>query len=288
MNVSTAHTTELTDRRATRRATRVATAGAALHVEIRGRGPALVLHAAPMASTAFTEVADALATDNTVVTMDPRGIARSTVDDRAATVTPDIRAADVAAVIDHLDLSDVVVFGSSGGAVSALALAAEAPGPLAAVIAHEPPVATLLPDVDQVRADTDQMIATYETGDRVGYWRQFLVSAGIEVPDPVFDEWFGTPPTGRDLEDERFGVLRMEEATTFWEPPVEQLASGRVPVVVAIGADSAGQLCDRTSQTLAERLDVDPVVFPGDHTGFVSQPDAFATVLRDVLSTVRD
>ena len=55
--------------------------GAHLYHEVRGRGPLVVLVAAPMDARAFAPLADLLATDHTVLTTDPRGINRSPVDD---------------------------------------------------------------------------------------------------------------------------------------------------------------------------------------------------------------
>ena len=54
--------------------------GATLHYEVRGRGPLLALHAAPMDADAFAPVAELLADEYTVVTGDPRGIHRSMVE----------------------------------------------------------------------------------------------------------------------------------------------------------------------------------------------------------------
>ena len=52
--------------------------GALLHYEIRGDGPLLLVIGSPMASAEFAPLADALASDHTVVTYDPRGYAAST------------------------------------------------------------------------------------------------------------------------------------------------------------------------------------------------------------------
>ena len=97
--------------------------GATLHYEVRGSGPALFLVGCPMDASAFAPLAERLAADYTVVTADPRGINRSTVDDRDNDVTPDMLAEDLDALALHLGLGPVMVFGSSGGAVAALAFA---------------------------------------------------------------------------------------------------------------------------------------------------------------------
>ncbi|WP_372341970.1 hypothetical protein [Nocardia sp. CC227C] len=54
--------------------------------------------------------------------------------------------------------------------------------------------------------------------------------------------------------------------------------------MVGIGAESTGQVCDRTSRALAAALRTEPVVFPGDHTGFLADPVGFAGTLRALLS----
>lgn len=53
--------------------------------------------------------------------------------------------------------------------------------------------------------------------------------------------------------------------------------------MVGVGAASKGQLAHRTGLALAEKLGVDPVVFPGDHGGFMGQPGEFAQALQEVL-----
>src|SRR5207245_8488500 len=94
--------------------------GARLHYEVRGSGPLVMLVGAPMDAVAFAPLAEQLAADHTVLTTDPRGIHRSSVDDRDQDSTPQLRAADLAHLIAHLDAGPAAVFGSSGGAVTAL------------------------------------------------------------------------------------------------------------------------------------------------------------------------
>ncbi|MET0704774.1 MAG: alpha/beta hydrolase, partial [Mycobacterium sp.] len=74
--------------------------GARLHYEVRGSGPLLLVIGSPMPAADFAPVAHALAGTHTVVTYDPRGLAHSTIDEPAQDATPDLRADDVAALID--------------------------------------------------------------------------------------------------------------------------------------------------------------------------------------------
>jgi hypothetical protein len=83
--------------------------------------------------------------------------------------------------------------------------------------------------------------------------------------------------------DEHFQYAHMLRPTASWRPDVDVLRAVPTRVVVGIGEASAGQLCDRTSRALAAALGVEPTMFPGDHIGFVGDPDAFVTRLREVL-----
>ena len=63
------------------------------------------------------------------------------------------------------------------------------------------------------------------------------------------------------------------------------LAAAPTRIVVGFGSDSAAMMPGRAAIAVAERLGTAPVAFPGDHGGFASQPDAFATTLRQVLNS---
>jgi transposase-like protein len=74
--------------------------GARLYYEIQGSGPALMLIGHPMGSSGFAAIAPLLAEDYTVVTYDPRGFDRSTIDDRDQDAEPDLLSADVRRVLE--------------------------------------------------------------------------------------------------------------------------------------------------------------------------------------------
>jgi pimeloyl-ACP methyl ester carboxylesterase len=257
--------------------------GARLHYEVRGQGPLVVLCGAPMGAAAFAPLAELLAVDHTVLTTDPRGIGRSSLDDPTQDSTPQLRADDLSRLITRLDAGPAVVLGSSGGAVSALALAETHPEQLHTVIAHEPPLTELLAEREQLRAGTDDFVATYLAGDVMGAWKKFFAQADIDLPEPVMEQMFGGERDPQQVADERRWFAHELRPTAHWQPDIALLGSTATRLVVGIGADSAGQICDRTSRTLATTLGVEPEIFPGGHTGFVEAPDAFATRLREVL-----
>jgi pimeloyl-ACP methyl ester carboxylesterase len=261
--------------------------GARLHHEVRGDGPLVVLLGTPMGADAFAGLADLLAVDHTVLTTDTRGIGRSPVDDPDATPTLATRADDVAALVRHVDPDGarrpVTVLGSSGAAVTALALAQGHPDLVDTVVAHEPPLVELLPDRDDRHAGEDVVIERWFAGDHLGSWRAFLTNAAIEMPEEMIQMIFGGEPDPAARADGDYQNAHLMRPTTHFRPDVEALRTGRTRIVVGIGRDSAGQLCDRSSRALADALGIEPTLFPGDHIGFAEDPVAFEPVLRSVL-----
>lgn len=259
-------------------------AGASLYYEVRGSGPLLLVIGSPMAAAFFAPLADALAGDHTVVTPDPRGISRSMLDDPEQDSTPELRADDVAALLDALGAQSADVFGSSGGAVTGLALVARHPGRVRTLVAHEPPLLELLPDAAQQRAGVDDIVNTFHADGLPAAMTKFLTSTGFDTgsdgaptPPPV-------QPSDQDLADGARFFAHELRGTTRYRPDVAALTTGPTRVVVGIGIASGGLSTYRTSMALAKLLDTPPVTFPGDHGGFLGQPEEFAEALRTVLT----
>jgi pimeloyl-ACP methyl ester carboxylesterase len=256
---------------------------ATLHYEVRGTGPLVVLVGAPMDARSFAPLTDLLATDHTVLTTDPRGINRSSVDDPSLDSTPELRADDLARLITHLHAGQAAVLGSSGGAVSVLALVQAHPELVHTVISHEPPLHAVLDDREELRERTEDLIATHLSGDVVGAWRKFLAIANIEMPEEVFQMMFAGEPTPQEAADADFQYAHMMRSTVGWVPDIANLQATATRVLIGIGEHSSGQLCDRSSTALAARLGIEPTMFPGGHIGFADDPEAFAGRLRTVL-----
>jgi pimeloyl-ACP methyl ester carboxylesterase len=254
--------------------------GARLYYEVRGTGPLVVLVGAPMDARSFGPLAGLLAGDHTVLTTDPRGINRSPVDDPGQDSTPEMRADDLSRLVACVDAGPAVVLGSSGGAVSALALVQAHPEQVHVVIAHEPPLLELLPDAAERHAGSEVVIARWLAGDHAG---AFLENADIQLPEGVFEAVFGAEPDPQALADTTYQNTRMLRPTTRFVPDIAALRAAGSRVVVGIGERSAGQVCDRTSRALATALGIEPTMFPGGHAGFAEDPEGFAVRLRSVL-----
>ncbi|MEC3981458.1 alpha/beta fold hydrolase [Amycolatopsis sp. H20-H5] len=260
--------------------------GALLHHEVRGQGPLVVLVGAPMDARSFEPLACLLAEDHTVLTTDPRGINRSPLDDPDQDSTPELRAGDLARLLTHLDAGPAVVLGSSGGAVSALALVQSRPELVRAVIAHEPPLLALLDDRERLLAGTDDIVATHRSGDVTGAWKKFLAQANIFLPEGAFEQMFGGPREPQDIADDHFQHAHMLRGTVSWDADLAALRAASPRVLIGLGEQSRGQLCERTSVALAARLGVEPTLFPGGHIGFAETPGEFDTRLRAVLAAL--
>ena len=265
--------------------------GARLHYEVRGQGPLILVIGSPMPAADFAPLAHALAADHTVVTYDPRGLAHSTIDDPDQDATPELRADDVAALIDAMGGQPADVFGSSGGAVTGLALVVRHPDKVRTLIAHEPPLTELLPDAAEQRATTEDIIATFHRDGPEAAWQKFMSNAGFDTDGSEHGAPVGPEPTpdqqAKQFADmTRFFDHEMRD-TIAHRPDIAALKAAPARVLIGIGADSTHLLTYQTSLALANQLDVEPVEFPGDHGGFIGTPGAFAKVLREVLSEQR-
>ncbi|MFI9844248.1 alpha/beta fold hydrolase [Nonomuraea sp. NPDC051941] len=258
--------------------------GGRLSYEVRGAGPVLVITGSPMAAADFAPLAEAMAGDYTVVTHDPRGISGSVLDDPTQDSTPELRADDLALLLDALGAETADVFGSSGGAVTGLALVARHPGRVRTLVAHEPPSLELLPDAADQRAATEDIIATYH---RDGVWAafaKFMATAGFDQGDEGAPAGPPGEPTEQMLADSARFFAHELRGTTRYVPDVAALKAAPAQVVVGIGDESGGLVTYRTSVALAELLGTTPTEFPGDHGGFIGRTEEFAAVLRKVLA----
>jgi len=135
--------------------------GAKIYCEVRGSGPLLALIGAPMGSSGFVALADLLASQYTVVSYDPRGSERTTVTDRTEITTPELLADDVHRVLSNVSEEPAAIMGSSGGAVTGLALVTAHPAQVGVLVAHEPPLLTLLSNAAEELAEVQEIYQTY-------------------------------------------------------------------------------------------------------------------------------
>src|SRR5205823_2060349 len=128
---------------------------------VRGNGPRLLLiSGGPTDADIFVGLADQLADRYTVVTYDPRGNSRSSVDNPDADLSIERHADDAHHLLASFGDTPTLVFGNSSGALVGLDLATRYAQQVRTLIAHEPPCVELLPDREQQRAQVDDVYAT--------------------------------------------------------------------------------------------------------------------------------
>jgi pimeloyl-ACP methyl ester carboxylesterase len=275
--------------------------GAVLHYDVRGNDastqPVLLLIGSPMGADGFATLAGHF-TDRTVVTYDPRGAGRSKRTDGALQTTTEEQADDLHRLISALNTGPVDIFGSSGGAVNALALVAGHPEQVATLVAHEPPAAQELPDHEQAMAACE---AIHETYLREGFgpaMARFIALVSYEGPIPAgFADQpgpdpasFGLPAGDDGSRDDPLLALNML-STPGYRHDFDALRAAPTRIVIGVGEQSAKMMAGRAGTAVAERLGTAPVTFPGGHDGFLGgeyggmgKPDDFAATLRTVLA----
>jgi pimeloyl-ACP methyl ester carboxylesterase len=274
-------------------------AGAKLAYDVRGGSGSrrtLLMIGSPMGASGFGTLAGHF-TDRTVVTYDPRGVERSERTDGANRSTPQEHGDDLHRLISSVASGPVDVFASSGGAINALALVATYPDDVHTLVAHEPPLAQILPDREAALAASQDIHDTYERDGLGPAMAKFIVLVSHKgpitadylaqpAPDPSM---FGLPTADDGSRDDALLGQNMV-SSTHYEPDIDALRAASTRIVVGAGAESEGELAHRGAEAVAERLGTSAVIFPSNHGGFLGgeygqtgDPDAFAATLHQVL-----
>lgn len=275
--------------------------GAVLTYDIRDNdgsmAPPLMLIGSPMGASGFGTLAGHF-TDRTVVTYDPRGVERSRKTDGSPTSTPDDHADDLHRIIEALGAGPVDLFASSGGAVNALALVARHPEDVRTLVAHEPPLASVLPDREEALAASRDIHETYLRSGLGAGMAKFIAIVSHKGPIPADfadqpapdPQMFGLPTEDDGSRDDAL-LGQNIVSCTHYEPDFDAVRAASTRIVLAASSESEGELADRGAHAVAERLGTTPVTFPSGHAGFLGgeygqtgEPEAFAATLRQVLT----
>ena len=258
----------------------VATEGARIYCEYRGRGPLLLLITGAMEDAGFySSAADILADKFTVVSYDRRCNSRSS-GDRSADMMVAQQARDAAAIIKAMGADQAVVLGRSGGAIIGLELATTKPELIDFLIVHEAPVIGLMPDSDAQRWRTfiDEV---YMKNQRKGWQAaqiEFMASL-INVPDTPY------PPDLNERISGNVDFFFKHEIRAFYAyiPNIESIRKNRVKMVTAIGKDSENAHYVQATRVLAAKLGCENVDFPGHHDVSFWMPEEFASAIQSTL-----
>jgi pimeloyl-ACP methyl ester carboxylesterase len=259
--------------------------GTTLFHDETGQGEPLVLvHGAWIDHTSWDAVVPRLAQSFRVVTYDLRGHGASALDPPdAGTVHDDV--ADLAALIEHLDLGAVNVAGISSGACIALRLAIENPAMVRRVLPHEPPCAEyllddpenkpLLDEVGELLGDTARRI---EEGDHRGAAQRFF-------DELVLVPWDDLPPATQDL----IAAHAVPFLGQLHDPDAVALDPDALRAVPAPVLLSQGSASHRFAALVVERLaGVLPnvrrfVMADAGHVPHMTHPDAYVEMVDEFV-----
>jgi pimeloyl-ACP methyl ester carboxylesterase len=264
----------------------IAVNGTTLYYELRGSGPpVLFISGAPGDAGHWTEVADALAGEYTVLTYDRRANSRSPRPQNWTAAPVDEQADDAAALLAALDLAPAVAYGHSSGAIYLTNLALRHPALLRGAIFHEPAYLAVTSAAEQVGAELQQLIG------------EGIAKGGPRAAMELFLRWVVGDETFESFDPElrdrmlnngevSFG-LELEGVNAYLPAP-ERLAEVRLPCVVAAGVDNRDPAATHhwlyeASQWLADGLRAPFIETPGAHAPQATHPRALAETLRPIL-----
>lgn len=263
--------------------------GAGLYYELCGSGPVLLLIPGGNGDAVpFESAADALAGRYTVVGYDRRGFSRSRLDGPLPQRRIETDSDDAHRLLTHLSAEPAYVFGSSSGAIVALDLLCRHPQQVRTLIAHEPPIATVLPDGAQWLEFFAEVYDTYRRFGADTAMENFSARMGLRG--------IGQPPHGAQVRPRGLEVVdRGRRNRDFWlqhelrqyprfVPDVAALKAVLPRLVLAGGRGSREYFPYRASTVLADQLGSTVADFPGGHVGYATHPAEFALRLAEVLA----
>jgi pimeloyl-ACP methyl ester carboxylesterase len=249
----------------------------------QGSGPVLLLVAGGHGDASKSQALAAHLTDEyTVVTYDRRGLTGSAGDHPARSLAE--HAEDASRLLAEVTVEPAYVYGTSLGALIALALASRHPEQVGVVVAHEPGAVSLLPTTER-EAAIGEFLAV----------EQAFVDGGVDAALQRFAQLADVDPGDREPDVEPAARTPQEAANMAFfvrhDLPVvrehtldlTELRDSTARVVPAVGASSSHIWPHRCGRLLAEALGVPAETLPGGHLGYVQRPRGTAQRLREVF-----
>lgn len=263
--------------------------GTSLYYERRGTGPSVVLITGATGDAAWYEEAAGILSDEfSVITYDRRANSRSPRPSGWTSTSIREQADDAAALVEALGIGPAAVFGSSGGAVIALALLEHHPDTVRGVVLHEPPLIAVTSDPGGVMAALQAAVGTHmASGGPAAAMEAFARGA---AGDEVIDAFAEDVRRRLFANGEVFFGIELD-AFASWMPADETLREHTVPLFVAAGRDNAApsspnHYLHEASVWTAERAGTELIETTGAHVPYASDPQTFCDELRPTLRKV--
>ncbi|MGW1743916.1 alpha/beta fold hydrolase [Nocardia sp. NPDC001965] len=246
-----------------------------LYAEERGTGPDLVMVTGAGGDAGmFDAVADHLAATHRVITFDRRGNSRSTCS-HPGPWTVEQQAGDLAAVCAAMHAEHSILFGTSSGAVIALAATELGYVQPARLLLHEPAFILLLPEGQHLLASlrTQLRDVCEESGADVALeW--FLLNAGLGI-----DAQSANSP-------ELWARIR-KNGSTFFSDEFEALSSyvpkinSELPPITLLHSEDSPEFIQILALASAATLNCRTALVKGGHLGYLEHSQEFARAISE-------
>lgn len=265
--------------------------GVNLYYEVHGAGETVFLtHGSWGDATGWQTVVPGLAERFEVVIWDRRGHSRSSDGDWAGTIDAD--AADLAALIGHLDREGAHVYGSSSGGTVVLKLAAVHPDLVASAAVHEPAVPGLLDGIGDdhitralgdLSLHLDKVGTLLESGDDETAAEYFIDNVAVGR-----GAWEQFPRDVRQTltANAKTYAGELSDPTAF-VVDTDTLATTELPIMVTLGTESPPLLQATTRELIRRIPSVRVETLEGSgHVPYRTHPDLWLETLLDYYETI--
>jgi len=255
--------------------------GVTLYYEMQGMGPSVLCIAGTTGDAGhFAQVAAGLADEFTVVIYDRRGNSRSPRPQGWTQTSVPEQAEDAAALLQALQLTPAVVFGTDAGGRIGLDLLTRFPHLLRGVILHEPVLSSVLRHPEQLTGPVQAAIQQgfQDKGLEGGVEAVLRYVAGDAALAAI------PPQTMARMLQNAETIFAIERSSEFahWCPTEEALAAVHVPVALLVGRESP-EFFAEMAHWLAPRLHIPVLTVPGGHVAYFDHAPALAEALRPIL-----
>ena len=258
--------------------------GVELFYELNGMGetPLVFVHGSWVSHHSWDLVVPRLAESFRILTFDRRGHSESQRLTAQGSVRDDV--ADLAALIEKLELARAWVAGNSFGASITLRLAGERPELFRGLIAHEPPLFSLLADdpalapmLTEVGDSVGAVTERIARGDHAGAAEQFVEKVALgpgtwaHLPPDLRQSFIENTPTFLDEAND-------PEQIAF---ELEWIRGFSRPSLLTTGDRSPSTFAPVVARLADEMPNVEVLTFPGaGHIPHATHPEAYVDAIK--------
>lgn len=257
---------------------------AEIFYDVMGEGPYLIMVSGAGGNSArYEDVAIQLSNHFTVVRYDRRCNSRSGGNFELA-LDMDQQARDVIAILDKLEAKKTFLFGNSGGANIAINVVEFFPERILGLVAHEPPVLSVLPDATEWISFSDEVCSLFGVeGPKAAMMMFGSALKGVPLSALTAGAGVGDVASKKNL---AFFLTHELASICRYKPNVEKLHRDGCPLVFVAGADSDDAYYARTADLLASLTGGQSKKILGHHISFVTDPISFSEDILQIFQNM--